>query len=55
MPQLLIPKNPEYINKLLDLVERFVELVPAYLLKCNMTKEAAFVSYSGMQNSNSGN
>ena len=55
MPQLLIPKNPEYIHKLLDLVERFVELVPAYLLKCNMTKEAAFVSYSGMQNSNSGN
>lgn len=43
MPQLLIPKNSEYINKLLDLVERFVDLVPAYLLKCNMTKEAAFV------------
>lgn len=46
--QLLVPKTADYINKLLDLVEKFVEAVPAYVLKCNISEEAAHVAYNEM-------
>ena len=49
-PQLLIPKTPDAMNALLDLVETFVENVPAYLLKCNMQPEAAEISYRALSN-----
>ncbi len=47
--QLLIPKTADAANKLLDLVEVFIEKTPAYLLRCNMDPEAAEVSYMGMR------
>ena len=46
--QLLIPKDPVKLNKLLDLVDGFIDVVPAYLLKCNMEQEAAEVAYQVM-------
>ena len=46
--QLLIPENPERLNKLLDLVERLIESVPTYLLKCNMELSAAETAYETM-------
>lgn len=46
--QLLIPENPERLNKLLDLVERLIESVPTYLLKCNMELSAAEIAYETM-------
>ena len=47
-PQLLIPENSGYLNKLLDVVEMFVERVPAYVLRCNISEEAAIVAYNKM-------
>lgn len=47
--QLLIPENSERLNKLLDLVERLIESVPTYLLKCNMELSAAEVAYEAMK------
>lgn len=46
--QLLMPKSAEYINKMFDLVERFIESVPAFVLKCNISEEAANVAFNGM-------
>ncbi len=47
--QLLIPTNPSRLNKLLDLVDRLIESVPTYLLKCNMELSAAEVAYEAMK------
>lgn len=47
-PQLLIPESSEYILKLLDLVEKFIDKIPAYVLKCNISEEAAIVAYNAM-------
>ncbi len=47
-PQLLIPESPEYLLKLLDLVEKFIDKIPAYVLKCNISEEAAIVAYNAM-------
>lgn len=47
--QLLIPKNPEDTNKLLDLLSKVIDKVSVYLLKCNMDLEAAEVAYNGMK------
>lgn len=46
--QLLMPKSPQKINKLLDLVEIFVEKTPAFLLKCNISTQAAEIAYRAM-------
>ena len=46
--QLLIPKSTEYIGKLFDLVEKFIDSVPAYVLKCNISEEAAIVAHEAM-------
>jgi len=46
--QLLMPKSAEYINKMFDLVEKFIESVPAFVLKCNISEEAANVAYNGI-------
>ena len=46
--QLLVPETAEYVNKMLDIVEKFIESVPAYVLKCNISEDAAIVAYNGM-------
>ena len=46
--QLLMPKSPEYINKMFDLIEKFIETVPAFVLRCNISEEAARVAYEAM-------
>ena len=46
--QLLMPKSPEYINEMFDLIEKFIETVPAFVLRCNISEEAARVAYEAM-------
>lgn len=46
--QLLIPKTADNINKLFDLVEKLVESVPSYIVRCNISEEAAIVAYNGL-------
>ncbi len=41
------PKSGD-VAKLLELIDRMLEKVPVYVLKCNMDPEAALVSYRGM-------
>lgn len=47
--QVLMPKDAAVAEKFLDLLDRMVSTVPAYLLGCNMLPEAAEVAYRGMQ------
>ncbi len=46
--QLVIPSSPLLLNKMLDLVEIFVEKTPACLLRCNMDISAAQTAYEFM-------
>lgn len=43
--QLLIPNDAGKAAKTLELLSEFIDTVPAYLLKCNISEEAAFVAY----------
>lgn len=45
------PQNTEDVSKTLELIDKMLQHVPVYLLKCNMDPEAAEVSYQGMHNS----
>jgi len=42
------PKAAEYRQKLLDLMDKLITQIPIWKLKCNMTPEAAEVSYAAM-------
>lgn len=44
------PQAAEDVAKTMDLIDQMLQLVPVYLLKCNMDPEAAEVAYQGMQN-----
>ena len=46
--QLVIPESPLLLNKMLDLIEIFIEKVPACLLLCNMDLTAAQTAYEFM-------
>lgn len=46
--QLLVPKSPSKINKLLTLVGDFIDKTPTYLLKCNISEEAVQIAYKAM-------
>ena len=46
--QTLRPKNEEILNKVMDLLKHIIDIVPIWQLSCNMTPEAAEVSYSAM-------
>ncbi|MCD7847477.1 MAG: hypothetical protein LUG49_05565 [Oscillospiraceae bacterium] len=46
--QILLPEEPELAMKQLDLLDRLIGAVPVYNLKCNMSQEAAFVAYQGI-------
>lgn len=47
-PQLLMPKDEKSVSLLLELAGRMIDTVPAFLLKCNMDKEAALVSHAAL-------
>lgn len=47
--QILIPREPGEIAKLLPLVDRCVRTVPCFVLKCNISAEAAEVAYEAMK------
>lgn len=47
--QIMIADSAD-LEKQLELVDRLLEKVPTYLLKCNMEPDAAIVAYSGMAN-----
>jgi hypothetical protein len=44
------PPEAQEVSKMLELIDRMLAQVPVYLLKCNMSPEAAEVSYQGMLN-----
>lgn len=44
--QMLMPENPELMIELLSMVDRLVETVPCYCLKCDMTYNSVSVAYN---------
>lgn len=48
--QTMRPKSAKYMEKVLFLIEKLIEIVPIWELKCNMEPEAARISYSAMSN-----
>lgn len=47
--QILMPKKREDAMHFLDLLDRMVQAIPAYVIACNMDPEAAVVAYRGMK------
>jgi hypothetical protein len=50
LSQILIPREPGEIAKLMPLIDGCVRAVPCFILKCNISKEAAEVAYEAMKN-----
>ena len=46
--QLLVPKTAEAALKTLEFADEIIKHVPAYLMECDISQEAARVSYEGM-------
>ena len=44
--QLLMPEKPEQMMKLLDMVDKLVETVPCYRLRCDMTDDSVIAAYT---------
>ena len=44
--QMLVPKNAADAAKLLTLADQFVRTVPAYLMRCDISREAAELCYT---------
>lgn len=44
--QLLMPDHPEQMMRLLDMVDKLVETVPCYRLRCDMTDDSVTVAYT---------
>ena len=47
--QILTPDDLQTVNALFPLLDRMLQEVPCYLLGCNISEEAAEVSYQGMK------
>lgn len=47
--QTIRPKTAKYMNTLLGLLDELLKIVPVFQLKCNMDKNAALVSYNGIE------
>ncbi len=47
-PQLLMPTEEQAVTRLFELAGRMIDTIPAFVLKCNMEKEAALVSYAAL-------
>lgn len=48
--QTMHPKSEIYMDKVFATLEKLLELVPIYMLRCNMDPEAARISYAAMSN-----
>jgi hypothetical protein len=48
--QVLTPSDLETLDALFPLLDRMLREVPCYVLGCNISEEAADVSYNGMKN-----
>lgn len=48
--QLLMPREEDRVAAFFDLLEDLLSVTPAYLLKCNMSREAACLAYETMKN-----
>ena len=44
--QLLMPEKPEQMMLLLDMVDKLVETVPCYCLRCDMTDDSVTAAYT---------
>ena len=49
MNQVLRPRQPELMEKLLDLIDGFLAQVDCYDLRVNMNDDAAVVAYNGIK------
>ena len=49
--QTLRPQSAKYMDKVLSIIEKMIEKIPVWDLKCNMEPEAARLSYEAMSNS----
>ncbi len=47
-PQVLMPTDEENATKTLELMDKLIQTVPAYLLKCNISEEAVKTSYEAL-------
>lgn len=47
--QLLMPENPEQMMQLLAMVDRLIETVPCYCLRCEMTDASVVAAYGAVQ------
>lgn len=47
--QLLMPEKPEQMMQLLDMVDKLVETVPCYRLRCDMTEDSVLAAYEAAQ------
>ena len=47
--QLLMPEKPEQMMQLLDMVDKLVESVPCYRLRCDMTETSVLAAYEAVQ------
>lgn len=52
--QILTPKDIQEVDALFPLLDRTLKTVPCYLLKCNISEEAAEVAYWGMNEKKEG-
>ena len=46
--QICLPKNPVVLASFMPIMNKIVTTVPCYILKCNISTEAALVAYEGM-------
>ena len=46
--QLLMPEKPEQMMQLLDMVDKLVENIPCYLLRCDMTEKSVLAAYEAV-------
>lgn len=47
--QVIMPKDPEIMDRFLSLLDSLISSVPAYLLECTISTMAAQVAYNGMK------
>ena len=47
--QLLLPERADQMEQLLSMVDRLVETIPSYILRCNMEKESVKVAYNAVK------
>jgi hypothetical protein len=47
--QTILPKDPDRLTKIFDLLAKMLRIVPCYSLECDMTEQAAIVAYEGMK------